>query len=71
MSGTKKIGAAGRYGVRYGRSIRAGILKTHAARHFPHRCPNCRKTAIVRQAAGIWSCKKCALVFAGKAQKPF
>lgn len=71
MSGTKKIGAAGKYGVRYGRSIRTGILKTHAERHAPHRCPSCRKIALRREAAGIWSCKKCATTFAGKAYKPF
>ncbi len=71
MSGTKKIGAAGKYGVRYGRSIRAGILKVHAQRHAPNRCPNCRKIALRRIAAGIWTCKKCSLKFAGKAHKPF
>ena len=71
MSGTKKVGAAGKWGVRYGRSIRSRMLAVHAQRHAAHRCPRCRKTALTRLAAGIWSCKKCSTTFAGRAYRPF
>lgn len=69
MGRTKKVGIAGRHGVRYGLSIRKrniviGRLKKERL------CPKCMKLGLKRVSAGIWQCSKCGLRFAGKAYKP-
>ncbi len=67
MSGKKKIGSAGRYGVRYGKKARqltSDIEKIQKQRHI---CPKCDMPYVTRAAAGIWNCKKCGAKFAGGA----
>ncbi len=68
MGRTKKVGFTGKYGARYGRKIRQRLLKIGPNKK--HTCPNCAKTAVTRQASGIWVCRACGLKFAGKAYKP-
>ena len=68
---TKKVGAMGKYGVRYGRKIRQRLLDVEKAKREKKPCPNCCKPALKRISAGIWQCKKCGAKFAGKAYKPF
>ncbi len=70
MAKTKKVGSAGRYGVRYGRKIRQRLLKVEKVRKQKYKCPNCQKLTIERVSAGIWKCKNCGYKFAGKAYKP-
>ncbi|HDD72483.1 MAG TPA: 50S ribosomal protein L37ae [Candidatus Aenigmarchaeota archaeon] len=69
MGRTKKVGFTGKYGVRYGRSIRERLLKVGSQKKY--RCPFCMKTTVRREASGIWMCKKCGFKFAGKAYKPW
>ena len=68
MARTKKVGAAGRYGSRYGRKIRQMVNKTGTQKRF--RCPSCTKLTLKRESAGIWSCRSCGTKLAGKAYKP-
>ncbi|MFN6992254.1 MAG: 50S ribosomal protein L37ae [Fervidobacterium sp.] len=70
MTKTKKIGSAGRYGVRYGRKTKEAIRQIEKKQKQRHECPVCRKKAVVRVAAGIWKCKKCNAKFAGGAYEP-
>tara|TARA_Y100000034_G_scaffold83632_1_gene100115 strand:+ start:68 stop:283 length:216 start_codon:yes stop_codon:yes gene_type:complete len=70
MSGTKKVGSTGRFGVRYGRKIRKRVLKVEKLQKVKHDCPNCKKPGVKRQASGIWYCSKCTTKFAGKAYTP-
>lgn len=68
MGRTKKVGPAGRFGVRYGRKVKERIARLEETKK--HKCPACLKLTLKREAAGIWVCKKCGLKFAGKAYKP-
>ena len=65
---TKKVGAAGKFGARYGRKIRQKINKVGTQKKFA--CPSCLKITLKRESAGIWSCSKCGTKLAGKAYKP-
>ena len=67
MSKTKKSGAAGRFGVRYGKRIRQRVQEIETKQRKPQKCPACHKNSVKRIASGIWQCKKCNLKFAGKA----
>ena len=70
MARTKKVGSAGRFGIRYGRKIRQKLIKVEKEMKSKHRCPNCLKPGMKRQNAGIWVCEKCGAKIAGKAYKP-
>lgn len=68
MARTKKVGPAGKFGVRYGKRIRERFIDVHKVRRSA--CPNCLNPGLKRISTGIWKCKKCGLKFAGKAYKP-
>jgi len=68
MGNTKKVGICGKFGVRYGLSIRKKILKVEEKK--TDICPNCGKAQLRRPASGIWICKKCGIKFAGGAYLP-
>lgn len=68
MARTKKVGPAGKFGVRYGKRIRERFIDAQKARKGA--CPNCLNHRLKRISPGIWECKKCGLRFAGKAYKP-
>ncbi len=67
---TKRIGSAGRYGVRFGRKIRKMVADIEAVQKQSHACPSCMKNAVSREASGIWKCGVCGCVFAGGAYNP-
>ena len=67
---TKKVGAAGRFGSRYGKKIGVNFAKVEALKSAGFKCPSCLKKAIKRESAGIWHCTSCGHRFAGKAFKP-
>lgn len=67
MGRTKKVGSAGRFGVRYGRTIRKKIADIEALYKGRHKCLNCKKISVKRNSYGIWECNKCNVKFAGKA----
>jgi large subunit ribosomal protein L37Ae len=68
MARTKKVGIAGRYGARYGKTPKQRLVKL--AQKKKHACPNCRKLTLKRQGSGVWVCGKCGFKFAGGAYKP-
>jgi len=67
---TKKVGAAGRYGVRYGRTLKLKIVAVEKKQKKKHICPTCKKPGMKRVTSGIWSCSKCGAKIAGKAYRP-
>ncbi|KAG6434498.1 hypothetical protein SASPL_106135 [Salvia splendens] len=64
---TKKVGIVGKYGTRYGASLRKQIKKMEVSQHSKYFCEFCGKYAVKRQAVGIWGCKDCGKVKAGGA----
>ncbi|EJT50442.1 60s ribosomal protein l37a [Trichosporon asahii var. asahii CBS 8904] len=60
---TKKVGVTGKYGTRYGASLRKTVKKMEITQHARYACPSCGK----RTAVGIWKCKGCAKQYAGGA----
>ncbi len=67
---TKKVGASGKFGSRYGKKVRVNFLKVASKNSNSWKCPSCMKDAVARKSAGIWECSKCGYKFAGKAYKP-
>jgi large subunit ribosomal protein L37Ae len=71
LARTKKVGSTGRFGSRYGAKLRRRVLDIEKKRNEPHRCPSCATRALKRKAAGLWTCNKCGLLFAGGAYVPY
>ena len=69
-SRTKKVGSAGRFGVRYGLKSRKEIIAVDKTLKQKHKCPNCLRPGVKRVKAGIWQCGKCNLKLAGRAYRP-
>ncbi|KAH8083186.1 putative 60s ribosomal protein l37a [Filobasidium floriforme] len=66
---TKKVGITGKYGTRYGASLRKTVKKMEITQHSKYPCPACGKTAVKRTNVGIWECKirGCQKKYAGGA----
>lgn len=64
---TKKVGVTGKYGTRYGASLRKQAKKIEIQQHAKYPCAFCGKSAIKRKAVGIWDCRKCKKSIAGGA----
>merc|ERR1712113_1345256 len=64
---TKKVGVTGKYGTRYGASLRKQVKKMEITQHAKYTCTFCGKTTVKRQATGIWDCKSCKRTVAGGA----
>nr|MDO8099806.1 50S ribosomal protein L37ae [Candidatus Njordarchaeota archaeon] len=71
MARTKKVKTAGRFGSRYGATIRKRVTEIESEQKALHKCPNCDTRALKRIAVGIWQCNKCKMKFAGGAWRPF
>ena len=56
---TKKVGIMGKYGTRYGASLRKMVKKIEISRHAKYTCSFCGKTKMKRWAVGIWHCGSC------------
>ncbi len=64
----KKLGAAGKFGARYGFSVKKKYLEVMDTLKKKHTCPYCQKEGSVKRLSpGIWYCNKCNSKFAAKA----
>ncbi len=71
MGRTKVVGSAGRFGARYGATLRKKVALIEKKTRGPHRCPRCRTLGTVKRVSiGIWTCRKCGYTFAGGAWVP-
>ena len=59
--------AAGKFGVRYGRTVRKKYQLIENLQRKAHKCPYCEKVKVKRVAKGIYECQKCNSKFTGKA----
>ena len=67
---TKKTGISGRFGARYGVTIRKRIRDVEREKVKKHLCPSCNHKAVKRVDTGIWRCRRCGTTFAGGAYRP-
>eukprot|EP00624_Nannochloropsis_granulata_P001140 evm.model.NODE_15301_length_14779_cov_26.990324.2 len=64
---TKKVGICGKYGTRYGASLRKIIKKIEVSQHSKYTCVFCGKDNVKREVVGIWKCGSCNKSMAGGA----
>merc|ERR1712166_631780 len=64
---TKKVGIVGKYGTRYGATLRKIIKKFEVSQHARYVSPFCEKNSVKRTAAGICLCKRTNKKIAGGA----
>ncbi|PNS15266.1 60S ribosomal protein L43 [Sphaceloma murrayae] len=64
---TKKVGITGKYGTRYGASLRKQVKKMEISQHARYTCSFCGKPSVKRHSVGIWNCKSCNKTVAGGA----
>jgi len=69
MGKTKKVGWTGRYGARYGSTVRKRVrLIMERMKGGNIKCPRCVTVgSVYRVSTGIWHCKKCGAKFTGGA----
>mmetsp|Transcript_17911 Transcript_17911/g.24068 ORF Transcript_17911/g.24068 Transcript_17911/m.24068 type:complete len:94 (-) Transcript_17911:62-343(-) len=67
MPHTKKAGITGKYGTRYGGTLRKVIKKMEVTQHSKYNCVFCGKDTVKRLATGIWKCGRCKKTMAGGA----
>ena len=70
FSHTKEVGPTGRFGPRYGATLRRKVRDIEVEQRKKHICPRCGARAVKRVAVGIRVCKKCGFKFAGGARTP-
>eukprot|EP00594_Rhizosolenia_setigera_P002182 CAMPEP_0178948452 /NCGR_PEP_ID=MMETSP0789-20121207/5486_1 /TAXON_ID=3005 /ORGANISM="Rhizosolenia setigera, Strain CCMP 1694" /LENGTH=96 /DNA_ID=CAMNT_0020628831 /DNA_START=462 /DNA_END=752 /DNA_ORIENTATION=+ len=64
---TKKVGITGKYGTRYGATLRKLMRKIEVSQHSTYHCSFCGKDTVKRTCAGIWTCRACKKTIAGGA----
>ncbi|MFH0829767.1 MAG: 50S ribosomal protein L37ae [Candidatus Aenigmatarchaeota archaeon] len=65
-----KLGSAGRWGARYGTRTKKVVAVMEREQNKPQACIRCERPAARRVAAGVWTCRKCGLKWAGGAYFP-
>ncbi len=71
MARKKIVGIAGKFGARYGSTLRKQYKAVMEKRYAPHQCPFCGAKGYVRRiSTGIWECRKCGAKWAGGAYVP-
>ncbi|MEA3414022.1 MAG: 50S ribosomal protein L37ae [Nanoarchaeota archaeon] len=61
---SKKTKSAGRFGARYGKTVKDKLVKVEIKQRVKQKCPFCGKLGVKRKAKGIWECLKCGKTFA-------
>ncbi len=64
---TKKVGATGWMGPRYGIRIRRRVLEIDRSREHDAPCPRCSTVTLRRVASGVFECRRCGTRFASNA----
>merc|ERR1711981_895336 len=67
---TKKVGIVGKYGTRYGASLRKLIKRMEVSQHATYINPYTGTQTLKRHSVGIWVCKKTGVKIAGGAYMP-
>jgi large subunit ribosomal protein L37Ae len=67
---TRIVGSTGRFGARYGKTIRTKVLEIEKKQRTIQKCPYCKAQKVSRSSAGIWKCFKCNAKFTGRAYTP-
>lgn len=69
---TKKVGITGRYGPRYGSTLKKRAKICMDSQRKRYECNFCGKQSLRRQAVGIWQCraKNCRMISTGGAYAP-
>jgi len=62
--------STGRFGPRYGTRTKKIVAAIETVQKRKQNCPYCERPALRRVAAGIWTCRKCKVKFAGGAYMP-
>lgn len=71
MGKTKVVGITGRYGARYGMTLRRRVLKILEKRYEKTACPRCGKLVVMKRlSVGVWRCPTCGHTYAGPAHTP-
>ena len=63
----KKTGSTGRFGVRYGKTVKQKVLNIEKKQRKKQTCPYCRRQTAKRVSVGVYKCSKCGSKFTGKA----
>lgn len=61
---SKKTKSAGRFGARYGKTVKDRLVKVETKQRVKQKCPFCEKIGVKRLAKGIWKCPRCEKKFA-------
>lgn len=64
---TKKIGVAGKFGSKYGATIKERYKEVASKQAKKQQCPYCKKYKSKRLAKGLWRCKSCGKKFTAHA----
>merc|ERR1711999_14605 len=67
---TKKVGIVGKYGTRYGASLRKLIKRMEVSQHKRYTNPYTGSDTLKRHSVGIWECKKSGIKISGGAYVP-
>ena len=70
MGRTKKVGSTGRFGTRYGATIRKRVKKIEEDSKSLHLCPSCDSLKVKRISIGIWQCNFCGYRYTGGSWAP-
>ncbi|HEU97617.1 MAG: 50S ribosomal protein L37ae [Fervidicoccaceae archaeon] len=71
MGRTKLVGIAGKFGARYGSTLRKQYKEIMEKRYAEHVCPFCGISGKVKRiSTGIWKCEKCGTTWAGASYLP-
>ena len=60
----KKAKSAGRFGAKYGKSVRDYLNAVESKQRKKQKCPFCGKLGVKRMSKGVWNCGKCGKKFA-------
>jgi len=68
----KNKGTAGRFGARYGNTLRKKVSVIEKNSRGKYKCSFCGHEDSVRRVSyGIWRCSSCEKEFVGKAYEPY